>query len=406
MTVFRAGRRGALRSWERVIGSFVVDRNVGLAAAAMFLLALGENLWRRFIPRYLDALGAPASAIGLYGSTQDLLDGLYQYPGGWVADRFGRRAALLACVATATLGYAVYLVAPTWPVAFLGLVLVAAWSSMASPTLFAVVGDALPKGRRTIGFTVQAILQRIPVAIAPTLGGLAIAAYGLQDGIRLGLAVTVALGVGTLGLVAMVRVSQPAAAGSINALAVWRSLSRPLRRLLVSDILIRACEGMAGVFVVLYATRIVGVTTPQFGLLVAVEMATAMAIYLPAAAFADRLGRKPFVVATFMAFALFPIAVSVARSFAGLVGAFVVAGLREVGEPARKALIVDLGDSRIRGRTVGLYYLVRCLAISPAAFLGGFLWSRSPAAPFLAAGVLGLAGTLTFALSREGTDAT
>ena len=57
----------------------------------MFLMALGENFWRRFIPKYLEALGAPVVAIGAYGSTEDLLDGLYQYPGGWVGDRQGAR---------------------------------------------------------------------------------------------------------------------------------------------------------------------------------------------------------------------------------------------------------------------------------------------------------------------------
>lgn len=43
-------------------------------------MALGENLWRRFIFTYLEALGAPVVAIGAYGSTEDLLDGPYQYP--------------------------------------------------------------------------------------------------------------------------------------------------------------------------------------------------------------------------------------------------------------------------------------------------------------------------------------
>src|SRR5690349_15398187 len=108
----------------------------------MFLLALGENLWKRFLPKYLEALGAPIPAIGLFGTCQDFLDGVYQYPGGWISDRYGRRRALLLFVALAALGYVLYGVAAAWPVVFLGLVFVMAWSSMASPTLFAVVGDA------------------------------------------------------------------------------------------------------------------------------------------------------------------------------------------------------------------------------------------------------------------------
>src|SRR5262245_49889242 len=72
-----------------------LERNTLAVVAAMFLMALGENLWRRFLPKYLEALGAPIVAIGAYGSVEDALDGLYQYPGGWASDRHGRRRALL-----------------------------------------------------------------------------------------------------------------------------------------------------------------------------------------------------------------------------------------------------------------------------------------------------------------------
>src|SRR5207244_7494004 len=110
------------------------------------------------------------------------------------------------------------------------------------------------------------------------------------------------------------------------------------------------------------------------------QMTTAVVSYLPVARVADRLGRKPFVIATFVAFALFPVAVVLARSFAMLVAAFVVGGLREIGEPARKALIVDLVQPTIRARSIGLYYLVRSPATAPAAFIGRPPW-RAPPAP-------------------------
>src|SRR5919197_1165643 len=156
-------------------------------SVATFLLALGENLWKRFLPKYLEALGAPVTAIGLFGSAQDFLDGVYQYPGGWIGDRYGRRRALLIFVAVAAIGYGLYWLAPSWPFVFAGLLFVMAWSSMASPALFAVVGDALPKDRRAFGFTVQSILKRVPIALAPTLGGLLIAAHGMEGGVRVGL---------------------------------------------------------------------------------------------------------------------------------------------------------------------------------------------------------------------------
>lgn len=128
-------------------------------------------------------------------------------------------------------------------------------------------------------------------------------------------------------------------------------------------------------------------------------MATSISVYIPAARIADRVGRKPFVIATFLAFSLFPIAVVMSSSFSMLIVAYVVAGLREIGEPSRKALIVDLAQTGIRARSVGLYYLIRGAAIAPAAFVGGILWTLNPSIPFLVAAAAGLLGTILFAVT-------
>jgi MFS family permease len=378
-----------------------LNRNIVAVSLAMFLMSLGENLWKKFLPKYLEALGAPVISIGLFGTTEDFLDGVYQYPGGWIGDRFGRRRALLLFVAISIVGYAIYAVAPSWPWMFAGMLFVTAWSSMASPTLFSMIGDALPPRQRAMGFTMQSMLKRAPIVVAPTLGGFIIVARGLTDGVRASLLLTIALAILTViacGLISLERIPDP---GRTRIAGVWKSLPPELRRLLFSDVVIRTCEGMVDVFLVLYATNIIGVTAPQFGFLVAVQMLTSMVAYVPAGHLADRTGRKPFVVATFVFFALFPIAIVLSRSFISLTVAFVIGGLREVGEPARKAMIVDMVQPAIRARSIGLYYLIRSVCISPAAFIGGVLWNVTPALPFVAAGVVGLAGTAVFAATVD-----
>lgn len=386
--------RGGTR-WSRARDFLALERNIVIVSAAMLLLALGENLWKKFLPKYLLALGAPITGVGLLGSVEDLLDGLYQYPGGWLSDRFGRRTALFGFIALALVGYVIYGIAPTWMWIVAGLVLVKAWSSMASPTLFAVVADALPKERRAIGFTVQSILKRLPIAVAPIIGGVLIARAGLVSGMRALFGVTIVLAIASLVAVSRLRIER-IHGEPLTVRGVWSSFPRSLRWLLVSDVFIRTCEALVDVFLVIYATSIVGISAPRFGILIAVQMVTAMLIYVPAAALADRIGRKPIVVATFLAFALFPLAVLLAKSFAALMLAFIVGGLRELGEPSRKALILDFAAPAVRGRTVGLYYFVRSVAIAPAALIGALLWEKSPVLPFLAALLVGLTGTLLF----------
>ncbi len=377
-----------------------LERNVSLASAAVFLIGLGEELWKKFLPKYLEALGATAPIIGLFGTAENFFDAIYQYPGGWLADRVGRRRAFLTFVVLAATGYLIYLSSHNWPLVFLGLAFAMAWQSMASPAIFAIIGDSLPRDRRAMGFTVQSILKRVPIVFAPVIGGILIGRLGLLEGIRTGLVISIGLAILTVLLLSQINVelrrSEP-----INIRGVWQSFDSALKRLLISDVIVRMCEGMTGVLTILYVTNVQGFSAGRFGTLIAIQMVTSILVYIPAGKIADRVGRKPFVIMTFICFALFPMAIVIAPSFIFLAGAFVVGGLREIGEPARKAMIVDFARDDLRARTVGLYYLIRSLSITPAAAIGGLLWKLSPEVPFVTATVIGIVATIVFAITVE-----
>jgi hypothetical protein len=336
-------------------------------------------------------------------------------------------------------GLLVYLGVTSVAGVFVGVLLVASWKSLGLPATFTIVGEELQGGRRIVGFTVQAIVKRLPIVIAPPLGGVLIERLGIFRGMKAGFAVSFALAAAMLAVLGLAFREKSSAkspltaaagrslrgtrvtaelssalptagglssvAGSVAAGAegkrgeIPRALPRgglhpTLRRLLVADCLIRLCEGLPDVFLVVWALEIVRVSPAQFGLLVSIMMAASILSYFPAAMLADRVEKKPFVVATFLFFTLFPVAVVAARDFGHLAAAYVIGGLREIGEPARKALIVDLSAFSARGRTVGLYYAIRGFAVAGAAAIGGALWTIRPSLTFSVAGALGAAGTL------------
>src|SRR6266498_19788 len=383
---------------SRFVGFLSLERNVTTASSAVFLLGFGEELWKKFLPKYLEALGASTPVIGLFGTAEDFFDAVYQYPGGWIADRFGSRRAFLIFIGLACIGYFFYLFGPSWQFVFIGLAFSMAWQSMASPAIFSVIGEALPKEKRAMGFTIQSILKRVPIVIAPIIGGAIIASLGLVRGIHVGLVITLVTVVLTVCLIRMINIARVTHQPT-NIFGVWNSFEHGLKRLLISDIFIRTCEGMADVLIILYATNVLHISVARFGALIAVQAITTLLIYVPAAKAADRVGRRPFIIATFCAFALYPLAIVSAHDFAGLVIAFIIGGLREIGEPARKAMIVDFAQPHLRARSVGLYYLLRSLAITPAAAIGGLLWKFTPQTPFVLAGTFGIAGTLVFIIS-------
>jgi MFS family permease len=382
----------------RVRSAFRLERNVVVMLATFLVLGMGEELWTRFVPKYLELLGAGAWAVAFYGTLRDLLDALYPYPGGWLADRLGRRASLVTFAVLSIGGYAIYMLAPSWPWILAGTVLVMAWSSLTLPAIFAVLGDHLPPGQRATGFGVMAILKRVPMILAPPLGGWLIARLGFQGGVRAGLAATILLAL--LGIAILRRSWSPTAAPAPDRESLsglWRQMDPGLKRLLVADVLARWAEGIPKVFILFFVMDVLGGTAVEFGTLTSVQMIAATLVYIPVARLADRMNRKPFVLLTFAFFALFPLALVTAHGTAWLTVAFVVAGLRETGEPARKALIVDLASAGARGRAVGLYYLIRGLAVFAAPLVGGWLWILDRRLPFYVAFGVGAAGFLVHA---------
>jgi MFS family permease len=375
-------------------------RNVVVMSVAMFALVAGEQLWTRFMPKYLAVLGAPALALGLWGSAKDFLDASLQYPGGALSDRFGAQKALMWFTAIAGAGYALYAVAPSWPWLFVGIVLASAWGSLASPAMFALVAESLPPGQRARGFMIQSVLRRVPILFAPALGGLLVERLGLAGGLRVGFLASVALALSTLFF--QRRFYRPPAVPVphrvLGLAGLWRVAPAPLKRLLLADVLARCAESAADVFVVLYALDHIHASPIRYGAWIGLQTAVSIGSYFPGAWLADRFGRKPPVIFTFVMFALFPLLVGLADSAAALTVAFVAAGLRELGEPARKALIVDSAPEGARGATVGAYYLARSVMILPAGVVGGLLWARDPHAPFWIAAAVGLVGVVYFTL--------
>jgi MFS family permease len=387
----------------RSIADFLaLRRNTSLLLVALVLAGTGEKLWLGFAPKYLQILGASILIIGWFDALQTLLGALYAYPGGWLTDWWGQRRSLMLFSALSLAGYVLVLVWHHWLALLLGAFLFLAWSALSLPTTFSVVATSLKAHQHTMGIGVQSMVRRVPMMLGPLVGGWLITRFGWRQGVNYALLLCLALSLMTIAfqwfIVEPGAGHAPASNGSApeNFFVVVRSFTPALRELLVSDILIRFCERIPYAFIILWAMNFAGLNAQQFGLLVACEMITAMVCYIPVAHLADKYGRRPFVLVTFLFFTLFPITLIWANTFGGLVLAFVVRGLKEFGEPARKALIIGEAVPALRARTYGAYYLIRDCVVTTGSFLGAWLWSLNPRANFVGAAACGALGTVWF----------
>jgi MFS family permease len=376
------------------------------------LVGMGERMAERFLPIYLLALGGGVISIGLLNGLDNFLSAVYAFPGGYLAERIGTKRALLVFNCMAMLGFLVVILIPAWPAVLIGAVFFLAWSAISLPATMGLIAKVLPTQKRTMGVTMHSLVRRFPMALGPILGGLCIGAWGVESGVRV--AFCLALALSLLGILLQQKLieddTRPASVDACtiepekNPLKLFHLMDASLRRLLVSDILVRFCEQIPYAFVVVWCMKTIArpVSAFQFGILTSIEMATAVLVYIPVAHIADKTTKKPFVVVTFVFFTFFPLALLFCRSFWWLVPAFVLRGLKEFGEPTRKALILDLAPDTCKAGMYGLYYLMRDVCVSVAAFGGAFLWQISPTTNFIVAFLFGVAGTIGFA--RYGTD--
>ena len=396
----------------------IVSNFLGLTKSTVGLLfmvvmvGMGERLAERFLPIYLLALGGGVISIGLLNGLDNFLSAIYAFPGGYLSERIGAKRALLVFNFMAMAGFLMVILIPAWPAVLIGAVFFLAWSAISLPATMGLIAKVLPTDKRTMGVTMHSLVRRFPMALGPILGGLCIGVWGVERGVRIAFSVALALSIMAV-LLQQKLIEDDAPPTSAddctitpekNPWKLFQTMDVSLKRLLVSDILIRFCEQIPYAFVVVWCMQTIAqpVTAFQFGLLTAIEMATAVLVYIPVAHLADKSAKKPFVVITFIFFTFFPLVLLFCQSFLWLIPAFVLRGLKEFGEPTRKALILDLAPESCKAGMYGLYYFIRDVCVSVAAFGGAFLWLVSPTTNFIVAFVFGMLGTIGFAC--YGTD--
>jgi MFS family permease len=395
---------------SRLTGFLGLQRSTVGVLTMVVLVGMGERMAERFLPIYLLALGGGVMAIGLLQAMDNLLSALYSFPGGYLSDRIGTKRSLLIFNMVAMAGFSLVILVSSWQAVLIGAVLFISWSAISLPATMSLMYKVLPLNKRTMGVTMHSLVKRIPMALGPLLGGLFIGIWGEQNGVRLAFGAALVMAVAALFLQQwMIEDEAHDNSGTSdtcrltpekNPLKLLRLMNPAMKGLLVTDILIRFCEQIPYAFVVVWCMKTITqpVSAIQFGLLTTIEMTTAVLVYIPVAYLADRGTKKPFVLITFIFFTLFPLVLLYSQSFEWLVLAFVLRGLKEFGEPTRKALIMDLSPDHCKAGMFGFYYLIRDVFVSLGALGGAFLWQISPETNLIAAFIFGIIGTIGFAV--------
>lgn len=378
---------------------FAINKSMSTMLLMAIVLGLGEKMGERFLPVYILAIGGTTYAVGLLNALDNFLSAIYSYIGGYISDRLGYKKALFVYTCIAMFGYGIIIVFPVWQAVLFGAIFFISWTALSLPAILSLISSTVKKEKQTMGVSLHSLTKRIPMALGPVIGGIFIAIYGIETGARISFGIAFLLGLFALWFIYRfiedkneVRSQPPKLKESFT------KMSKELRILLLSDIFIRFAEQIPYAFVVVWVMQNNSISATSFSVLTVVEMITAMLIYIPVAYLSEKTSSKLCIAITFVFFTLFPLVLLFSHSMPALIFAFIIRGLKEFGEPTRKALIVKLAPEGSKASTFGTYYLLRDVVVSIAALSSAFLWNISPATNFLTATAFGIIGTLIFIL--------
>jgi len=363
----------------------------------VIVLGLGEKMGERFLPVYIIALGGSAYAVGFLNAMDNFLSAIYSYIGGYFSDLLGYKRALKLYTIISLVGYAIIILFPVWQAVIIGAIFFISWTALSLPAILSMVSATVKKEKQTMGVSLHSLIKRVPMSLGPIMGGVLITTFGITVGSRIAFGIAFILGIFAIWFIERyIEAQKTEKSEPTNAIRTFNSMSKPLKTLLLSDMFIRFAEQLPYAFVVVWVMEINKLSAVSFSIFTLIEMVTAMLIYIPVALLNEKTSSKWIVSMTFIFFTIFPTVLMFSKTFWMLCFAFVIRGLKEFGEPTRKALIVKLAPEGSKASTFGTYYLFRDVVVAVVSLASAWLWNISPEVNFIVASSCGLIGTLIF----------
>lgn len=392
-----------------------VRGNYLILIISWILMDFAGELPGTYYPDYIIQLGGSATILGLITLVSMLCLASVQFPGGYLADKYGRRWLVSTLTFGVALSYIFYAVAPSWHLILIGAA-IQNLCLLYQPALNATFADSLPPEKRGMGFSILNLIMSVSTTPAPVVALFLVSNYGSETGMRIAytivtiffiIAATVRLklkesmqNAEKVNLKDVLRSYPQSLKQGIN---VWRVVPRSTLFLFLSSLIVRAAFSMVmGLFLVyaFYELQIGGAPQPavyppetdpalqyarsQWGLVMIALFLSMIVLSFPVGKLLDKVGRKiPLVMSSILiapAITLF-----VFGSYSTLFIVMPLIGLTQLlGFSAYQALFADLVPQAQRGKVTGSMNFFTYIFMAIGGILGGLLYDNvSPQSPFL-----------------------
>jgi len=373
-----------------------IQGNFLILVLSWILMDLVNEMPQTYYGLYVKALDGNEFIIGAIGFASSIALASVQFPGGYLADKYGRKWLVSSMTFGVALSYLLYAFALSWEWILLGAI-TANLCLIYQPALFAMVMDSLPAEKRGLGFSLINLIVSVSTTPAPLIAGLLYLNYGLKDGMRICylLVVTFYLAAAILRLrlretiqtvekIDLKGILRSYPESLKESIRVWGKVPPSTFYLFVSNLLFMSSISMGQPFFVIYATEVLQIEKFNWSIILTTLFITMILVSLPIGKLIDKIGRKKPLIASYIL--MIPaILLFVYGDLTRLFIAFpLIGGAQLLFFSSAAALRADLVPREQRGKVQGFTAFFNYVSMALGSLLGGFLYQNvSQQLPFL-----------------------
>ncbi|MGD8505155.1 MAG: MFS transporter [Candidatus Bathyarchaeota archaeon] len=374
-----------------------IQGNYLILILSWILMDFARELAAPYYPEYVRQLGATESIVGAIGFIAFLAMASVQFPGGYLADKYGRKWLVSTMTFGVALSYIFFAVATTWHFILIGT-LIANLSLLYQPALLAMMADSMPPERRGMGYSIINLIMSVTTTPAAAVGLTLIVQYGLVGGLRIGYTIIVVffLAAAILRLRLKESIEKNPEKMQLNELlssypkalmegiSVWKAVPRSTFFLFITGLLWRFSFALSQFVMLFYALDVLMISPATWGLATIALFSTMLVFALPVGKLLDKIGRKiPLILAGLVMLPAIYLFI-----YGDAVRVFISLPLLGLGQllamSSYMSLLADLVPRDQRGKVIGSSNFFSYVFMAFGSLAGGVIYQIvSPQLPFL-----------------------
>jgi MFS family permease len=377
-----------------------IKGNYAILVISWIIVDFASELPATYFGLYVLGLGATETILGVIGFSQFLALASLQFPGGYLADKYGRKWLISTMTFGVALSFIFYAIAPSWSLILVGVVLMSIFNSAYQPALNAMISDSLPAERRGMGFSIVMLIASVSTTPSPAIAGLLRARFGLISGMRIAYGIVVGLfliaaffrffflkeTVVTASKPRLNEIFQSYPTALKESFKVWKKVPKSMLYLFLSFSIAIFGFSATSLFTVVYATRVLLIDEVIWAFIIATVPITTIILALPVGKLVDKIKRKTPILASILLFGL-AMWIFVNGDLIKVIISLILLGAGQVMLNASfGALQTDLTPKEQRGKINGFINFANYIVMALGSFIGGYLYEYvAPQAPFMIA---------------------